>query len=560
MSGFAWIAGTIRVMRPWWALAVLLALPGGVWGQAQGVLHVKVTVADAEQAPTPVVRHALLVSDNPATSEPRRLVTGTDGTLQVRLRPGLYTIESDRPFAFLGKAYQWTEMVDVVAGADTTIELTAANAEIVPLTGMPAESVAAVGGRDPSRILAAWQESIVAVWSPTARASGAIVDGRGLIATDRHAVGTATAVEVQLSPELKIPATVLPVDVSRDVALLWVDASAIAGRPALALPCPPEAPASIEEGLTIAALGWPIRGTPDVEWGEVAGLRARAVDTDLRLGLGSAGGPVFNEAGALVGLSVLPADAEARERREVGFVRVPFLCEAVASARSRVSSLDAAPRARLPVEPRRAYPADALEAWAKSARASSPPQVASSSDFDVAFLTPPLLARAQQRADWTGGRSGRSPETEARIGRLTEFAGWGEYFSEAPAVLVVRVTPKFVEGFWKRLGREAARTQGAVLPAFKDFKSDFLRMRVTCGGADVVPIHPFVIEHRLSERDVVREGLYVFDPDALGPHCGTVTLSISSEQAPGRVDTLTLDARLVEQIWRDFEPYRAGGR
>ena len=40
-----------------------------------------------------------------------------------------------------------------------------------------------------------------------------------------------------------------------------------------------------------------------------------------------------------------------------------------------------------------------------------------------------------------------------------------------------------VEGFWKRLGREAARTQGAVLPAFKDFKTRFIRMNASCGAA-----------------------------------------------------------------------------
>ena len=74
-----------------------------------------------------------------------------------------------------------------------------------------------------------------------------------------------------------------------------------------------------------------------------------------------------------------------------------------------------------------------------------------------------------------------------------------------------------VEGFWKRLGREAARTQGADLPPFKDFKTSFRHMRASCGGVEVTPIHPFVLEHRVTEKNVIREGLYVFDPDAFGP-------------------------------------------
>ena len=57
-------------------------------GQELSVLHIKVVVIDAERKSTPVPRHALLISDNPATSTPRLVVTGQDGTVAVRLRPG----------------------------------------------------------------------------------------------------------------------------------------------------------------------------------------------------------------------------------------------------------------------------------------------------------------------------------------------------------------------------------------------------------------------------------------------------------------------------------------
>jgi hypothetical protein len=117
-----------------------------------------------------------------------------------------------------------------------------------------------------------------------------------------------------------------------------------------------------------------------------------------------------------------------------------------------------------------------------------------------------------------------------------------------------------VEGFWKRLAREAARTQGAELPPFKDFKTDFLRLRASCGGAEVTPIHPFVLEHPVSEKDVIREGLYVFGPDALGPHCGGVTLSLYSEKAPEKADTIAVDPKVIDQIWQDFAPWRTAAR
>jgi len=170
----------------------------------------------------------------------------------------------------------------------------------------------------------------------------------------------------------------------------------------------------------------------------------------------------------------------------------------------------------------------------------------------VAFITPPMAYRAEQRADHSGGSGARSPEEEARLGRLTDFGALAEYFSDFPPVLVIRVTPRLVEGFWKRLAREAARTQGANLPPLKSFKANFLQLRASCGGAEIVPLHPFVLEHHVSEKDVVREGLYVFDPDAFQPQCGDVTLTLTADKAPDRGETVAVDRATLDRLRQDF--------
>jgi Trypsin-like peptidase domain len=352
---------------------------------------------------------------------------------------------------------------------------------------------------------------------------------------------------------------VLYADATRDAAILWVDESVVASIAPVPLPCPPAAP-SLDDGQEIVAIGMPLRTSTDLVTGEVTGLQPRTVETDLRLSFGGSGGPVFNTAGILVGLTLPVADADARRSSDVALVRTVTICEAIAASRQKMSDAARPEPMRLPVEPTRPYPAAALEASTQGGTGATDPPVASSADFDVAFITPPMVHAGRLRSDRTGGRSTRSPEAEARIGRLTDFSAWSEYFAELPPVLIVRVTPKMVEGFWKRLAREAARTQGAALPAFKDFKTDFLRMRASCAGAEVVPIHPFVLEHRVSEKDVIREGLYVFDPESFGPHCSTVTLSMYSEKAPERADVLTIDAKVIEQIWLDFAPYRAAAK
>jgi S1-C subfamily serine protease len=546
----------VSILWPTSAAFALLAI-AAVWAQPeQGVLRIKVTLLNDAQVATPVQRHTLLVSDDPPSAPPRAIVTAADGTVVATLRPGSYVVESDRPVSSGGRAYVWTQFVEIVAGRDLALDLTADNAEIVPLETLSSPPDSAGASRE-DPLLSKHRESVVAVWSPTARASGFVVDARGLIATDGRAVGTSTVVEVQLAPTVKVPARVLPSERSRDVAIVRVDPSLVATRPALTPRCPPSPATSLDDRQAIASLAVPHEREKEVVHGEVTVLQGRRIETDLRVPFGGSGGPVFDEAGAIVGLTSASVEPDSRPD-EAAVVPMVFICDALATALPMLAGTEPPAATRLPVDPTRRYPAAALEEVGRGANAIIP--VISSSDFDVAFVTPPMVSRARQRAGWTGGQTGRSPEAEARLGRLTEFGAWSEYFSSQPAVLVVRATPKMVEGFWKRLGREAARTQGTVLPPFKDFKTSFRHMRATCGEVEVVPIHPFVLEHHVSEKNVVREGLYVFDADAFGPHCAAVTLSLYSDAQPERPDTLTPTRPVLDQIWNDFAPYRAAGR
>ncbi len=138
---------------------------------------------------------------------------------------------------------------------------------------------------------------------------------------------------------------------------------------------------------------------------------------------------------------------------------------------------------------------------------------------------------------------------------LEDFSNWSEYIADVPPVLLIRVTPKQVEGFWTMVARGAAQTQGIALPPIKHFKSGFSAMRALCDDAEVTPIHPFKLEQRVSESDAIYEGLYVYDPRALGQQCRTVTLRLYSEKAPEKGDTRVVDPALLQQLWRDLALY-----
>jgi hypothetical protein len=527
------------------ALASFFAvLPGVASSQVLGGLHIKVTLTDADRASMPVPRHAVLISDNPPTDVPRRVVTASDGTANVRLRPGSYIVESDEPVAFEGKAYWWTQTVEITAERDVVLELTAGNAEVdtapAPSSSLPLPPKE----NDPWLLLPQWRDSIFAVWTPGARGSGFVVDAvAGLVVTNQRVIGSASAVEVQLTPSVKVAARVLVADRVRDVAVLWIDPATTASVRPVPLGCADGSKPALVEGQRVVTLGAPLRGQKDVSLGEVVRVEPRASVADFRLAPGSAGGPVFSTAGAVVGISSL-VDGQDEGRRDARIVPIDGACEVVGSAEKAMKTAQPPVATLLPVEPLRPFPADALEAAVQRRAGNLSPYPTSSSDFDIVFLTPVLVHNALHNTQ---------QRTQAAA---FDFGGWSDYFADVPPVLVIRVTPKLAESFWMKVARGAAYTQGAALPAIKHFKPGFSRLRALCGDVEVPPIHPFTLERRVSETDAVREGLYVFDPQALGPHCKSVKLVLYSEKEPGKADTQVVDPKMIERISRDFDPYR----
>jgi S1-C subfamily serine protease len=523
------------------ATLALLLTASETSAQTLSVLHIKVTLADAQGRVTPVPRHSLLISDNPATAAPRLIITGLDGTADVRLRPGSYTVESDKPVAFEGKSYDWTQVVEIVAGRDGVLELNARNAEAGAITA-DATRLTEPLENDPLLILQPFQDSVVALWTPTTRGSGFIADANGLVVTSQRVVGGATSVEVQLTPTVKVAARVLEADAARDVAVLWIDPKAIGSTRVVPLGCAPPAKPPLTEGQSIFTIGWPLSEPKGLNSGAVSRVEGRAIVTNFILGEGSAGGPVFDAHGAVVGLT--SAEAETRDRRRERFdvVRLDEACEVAASAAKKMTSAAPPNGTHLPVESARTISVETLAGEAKRRTGSTNPYPMSTADFDVAFITPVVAYAAQQR--------------ESRTGPLDDFGNWSAYVEQHPPVLLVRVTPKMVQGFWTTVARGAAMTQGIAVPAIKHFKTGFSKVRAFCGDNEVTPIHPFALEHRVSETEVISEGLYVFDPAALGPECASVKLMLYSEKAPEKGETRIVDSKLIQQIAQDFAAYR----
>jgi S1-C subfamily serine protease len=530
------------------ALAALVyVMSSAVFAQATGVLHIKIVLADAGQT-TPVPGHALLISDNPATAAPRLVRTAVDGTAEVRLRPGNYTVESDKPVAFHGKAYQWTQTVDVVAGRDTVLQLTTANADVQ--TAAPATGDSRPLEADPAFLLPRWQDSVVALWTPSTRASAFVIDSRGLVVTNQKAVGAFNSVEVQLAPAVKVAARVIAADSTRDVAVLWIDPQAITSVKPIPLGCG-ERRQDLPDSQEIFTIGAPPRQLKDMTSGTMSGL----VLPD-----GSDGGPVFTAEGALVGITSVSGGSDRRGRGRVRVVGQADACAIVSSAEQALTNATPPSGAHLPIEPDWPLPEAAFKDAAEHRVGSLSPYQTTTQTFDVSFITPVMIFGSRYQAELMSRRSasrgGRTAAEPILVQRLLDFGSWSDYLEDLPPVLIVRVTPKMVQGFWQGLARGAAYTQGAAIPAFKHATSGFSALRASCGDNEVTPIHPLMLEQRVSDKDTIAEGLYVFDPGAFGPQCDAVKLVLFSVKEPDKGEPRVVEPGILQRIQQDFALYQ----
>src|SRR5262249_30139885 len=210
------------------------------------------------------------------------------------------------------------------------------------------------------------------------------------------------------------------------------------------------------------------------------------------------------------------------------------------------------------------FPEKALESAAKAVGARPSAYLVSAADFDVSVITPPVVYasrhKPEDREHFDYARDDPQRQSRPTLAPLDDFGAWNESGSDAPAVLLIRVTPKFGEKFWTTVARGAAQAQGVMIPAIKKPKAAFGALRLTCGDSDVAPIHPFRIEHRVDDGTSVDEGLYVFAPSAISPQCGVVQMTVFSDKPSDKGDSRTIDAKIVQHVWDDFAPYRAATR
>jgi S1-C subfamily serine protease len=157
--------------------------------------------------------------------------------------------------------------------------------------------------------------------------SGFVIDKAGHLVTNYHVVEGARSVEVNFSGKDRMPARVLGVDPSTDIAVLAIDARARA-----LTPLPLGDSDVVEVGDAVVAIGNPLGLERTVTAGIVSALQRqieapngfeidKVIQTDAPINPGNSGGPLLNSRGAVIGVNsqIVPDPTGGQGNIGIGF-------------------------------------------------------------------------------------------------------------------------------------------------------------------------------------------------------------------------------------------------
>ena len=502
----------------------------------QVTLRIILVDRDLNQKPVPSFRVSLERADSPGTGA-IELKTALDGTSQKSLASGKYKLTTPQPIEFQGKRYSWAQDV-TLSGAQQVIELTNDNAKAEALVTEIKNPPGAAGSNDLNVLFEKLKNSVVKVRAEGHDGSGFIVDPSGLVVTNNHVVESSGYVAVQFDQKRKVLAKVLATDTDKDIAVLWANLQAFPEATVANL-VPSDTPSQLVVGERVFTIGCPLGREKVLTTGVVSKVETKAITSDININPGSSGGPLFNLRGEATGIT------RAGLRLLASIVPIAEVRPVIEQARQKMGGGSPPAADLLPVEPTDFFPPDALVALLQRPdKMDTKPYFFPVGQFEVGVLTPSVryyLGHKEEMdlARKAAKRSGSDPSQTKVPAQAVERA------QDFPPTLMVRVVPKF-SVMWK-----------------VKFKNGFQKMRLLCGGKEIVPIDPGKSEYELrgpreNVIDTSTQGLYIYPPDAISPSCGAVSLEIFSEKDPNTPITQAVETGTVERVWSDFEPYRKG--
>lgn len=535
-----------------------------------------------------------------------RTSTDLDGSADGSFKEGVYRIESAHSVTIGNARYHWAfyqtfskdmrpieltqrnAMIDTITvaaappaaatptgGATTGAPATPTSADSAQPANSAGPTDSAASPKTPAKpvrhenvereIFAKYKSGVFTVFG-AARGTGFLVDSTGLVVTNAHLVKGADEVRVQIDSVTKVYAKPLVTDDDKDIAVLAINMSHCGACAVLPLfdSSKSTAPAA---GDRVLALGSPLNRLSVLSIGIVSSADDHAIVSDAGVNWLNTGGPLINLDGYVIALnstreSQLALSDAGAGPRVASSTPVSSIADAVQRARTALPSLGAAAPtdSLLPVLPPDPFPKAPIDAVSALPRLDLDVYRTGGGPFRVLVMTPQVMAWRQVQADKAlAARKHDDPRKAAQWRRIDPIEGWRDwrdYLDDRRAVVIVNVMP------------EAAAFPFYDADKLQTFDSgNFKSMVITRDGVPIVPVEmvriPAVLnvdEMRASGRQVPMQGIYVyrirdFAPRAVGT-TATYSVRIVGAAQPDKPITIPIQPALIEQLWKDFTPYR----
>jgi len=237
------------------------------------------------------------------------------------------------------------------------------------------------------------------------------VDGKGLILTNQHVVGDSEYLAVQFDRTHKIVAKLIAAIPRRTFALLSVNMAALPNASPAPLYRAGAGRTPVQEGERVFTIGSPLSLDKIITTGIVSKVDLHTIMSDININPGSSGGPLFNGAGQVIGLTTFGTRGEGGPGVS-GIVRIE---EALALLEQNRAKAAGTLRARCAPSGRASDALSHRRAQGSVALAEKydwRPYYFAAGDFNIALSTPPLDYREQEERRLQAEREHKKPQQE----------------------------------------------------------------------------------------------------------------------------------------------------
>ena len=553
------------------ALSFLLFLTSSTDAQDTDDVMIRVAVVDSSLNVRSVPKFLLSLAKHGEPHAQWKIATGFDGVAKLMLSPGDYVVRSASALSFDGKSYVWETSFKVTAGQKTSVELSNDNANASADTAAPKRRVS-----EAAELFKTLRNGVVTIEGELASGTGFVFDEKGLVLTNHHVIADTNDIRVRFGRKTAVRARLLAKDVERDLAVLQINLDAFDGGHVLTIAQPNGTEPSIVVGEHVFSIGSPAMQDKILTAGIVSKIESRAIISDITFGTGSAGGPLFNSLGEVVGVTTFRVEERQGLKKDqvkdsglAGIIRIEEAQALIVKARG-IAATKGTPSAELmPYVPDGTFPVETIKSSLRSPQFAAKEYISDVKNYQVRFMTPvyKFYMIEKDRIESLKIRERRNKDKgKLDAGEMfKDLKVWKEYAGElAPAVDILALPETTVTGKSMALSAITNLTIGYSTPFDHKYKADFSQMKLLCDGKEVIPVRRTKTEiardlqnYYKTRKRYTYAGVYTYPYDIFAPgRCTEMVLHIFSEEdIETPIVTHVTDA-IKNKIWTDFADFR----